>query len=46
MEMNKLHIDAEPFTVEVELDHTALIVIDMQKDFLYPGVGKINGLAD
>ena len=35
--MSTLHIDAEPFPVEIELYRTALIVIDMQKDFLYPG---------
>ena len=35
--MNTLYMDAEPFPVEVEFDNTALIVIDMQKDFLYPG---------
>ena len=35
--MSILHFSAEPSPVEVELDRTALIVIDMQKDFLYPG---------
>jgi nicotinamidase-related amidase len=30
-------IDAEPGPVSVELERTALIVIDMQKDFMYPG---------
>ncbi|MDP7619779.1 MAG: isochorismatase family cysteine hydrolase, partial [Dehalococcoidia bacterium] len=32
-----LTIDAEPGPVSVELERTALIVIDMQKDFMYPG---------
>ncbi len=30
-------IDAEPEPLELELAHTALIVIDMQRDFLEPG---------
>src|SRR6187431_527311 len=30
-------IEAEPSTVVVELDHAALIIIDMQRDFLEPG---------
>lgn len=30
-------IDAAPSPVAVDLDDTALLVIDMQKDFLYPG---------
>ncbi len=32
-----LHIAAEPFPVDVAVAETTLIVIDMQKDFLYPG---------
>lgn len=32
-----LTIPAEPHAVTVDLAQTALIVIDMQKDFLYPG---------
>ena len=35
--MSILHISAEPFASAVEVNQTALIVIDMQKDFLYPG---------
>ena len=30
-------IEAEPSTLVVELDHAALIIIDMQRDFLEPG---------
>jgi nicotinamidase-related amidase len=30
-------IEAEPSTLVVELDHVALIIIDMQRDFLEPG---------
>jgi biuret amidohydrolase len=30
-------IEAEPSTLFVELDHAALIIIDMQRDFLEPG---------
>lgn len=35
--MRQIHLQAEPFPVDLDLDQTALIVIDMQKDFLYPG---------
>lgn len=35
--MKKIHIQAEPFPLDLNLAETALIVIDMQKDFLYPG---------
>jgi nicotinamidase-related amidase len=35
--MDTLHIDAEPFPIDVNPEATALMVIDMQKDFLYPG---------
>lgn len=35
--MRIAHIDASPFAVDLDLDRTALVVIDMQKDFLYPG---------
>jgi nicotinamidase-related amidase len=39
-----LQIKAEPFAVEIELAQTALLVIDMQKDFLYPnGFGAFLG---
>jgi nicotinamidase-related amidase len=30
-------LDAEPFPIEVEPERTALVVIDMQRDFLEPG---------
>jgi biuret amidohydrolase len=30
-------IDARPFSIDVDADRTALIVIDMQRDFLEPG---------
>ena len=30
-------VEAEPSTVVVEFDHAALIIIDMQRDFLEPG---------
>jgi nicotinamidase-related amidase len=33
----KTHIAAEPQPITVELDHTALVIIDMQRDFLEPG---------
>ncbi len=32
-----LHADAKPFTYEFEPGHTALVVIDMQKDFVEAG---------
>lgn len=35
--MARLHIEAEPTAVEVNPDETALLIIDMQKDFLYHG---------
>jgi len=35
--MRIVTIQAEPFAVELDLDSTALMIIDMQKDFLYPG---------
>ena len=42
--MTTLHILAEPFPLEIELAATALLVIDMQKDFLYPdGYGAYLG---
>src|SRR6185295_16432382 len=30
-------LHAEPAPVSIDLDHTALLVIDMQRDFLEPG---------
>ena len=30
-------VEAEPSGLVVEFDHTALIIIDMQRDFLEPG---------
>lgn len=39
--MSTITISAEPQPVTIDLDATALIVIDMQKDFLYP-----NGFGD
>jgi nicotinamidase-related amidase len=35
--MSVRRIEAEPSTLVVELDHAALIIIDMQRDFLEPG---------
>jgi nicotinamidase-related amidase len=35
--MSRTVIDAEPQPLAVELAHTALVVIDMQRDFLLPG---------
>src|ERR1043166_5552786 len=35
--MTQIFIDAEPEPIAVDLDHTALIIIDMQRDFLEPG---------
>ena len=42
--MNKILIAAEPSSVEIAFDETALIIIDMQKDFLYhDGFGELLG---
>ncbi len=30
-------IDAEPFPLDFEMDSTALVIIDMQRDFVLPG---------
>ena len=30
-------IDAEPFPLDFEVDSTALVIIDMQRDFVLPG---------
>ena len=35
--MRVAHIEAKPFAVDLDLAQTALVVIDMQKDFLLPG---------
>jgi biuret amidohydrolase len=35
--MTKSLIDAEPEPIAVDLDRTALIIIEMQRDFLEPG---------
>ena len=35
--MSRRRFDAEPYPLEFEPDSTALIVIDMQRDFLEPG---------
>ena len=32
-----MKIDAAPFTYEFDLAHTALVIIDMQRDFIEPG---------
>jgi nicotinamidase-related amidase len=32
-----MQLDAEPFPIEAHLERTALVVIDMQRDFLEPG---------
>ncbi|MBT2301707.1 cysteine hydrolase [Variovorax paradoxus] len=32
-----MQIDANPFAYEFELDRTALVIIDMQRDFIEPG---------
>jgi nicotinamidase-related amidase len=35
--MRNVLIEAEPFAIPIDLDATALLIIDMQRDFLYPG---------
>ena len=35
--MASLHVEAQPASVNVDLDRTALLIIDMQRDFLEPG---------
>ncbi len=35
--MSRITIEAEPATLGVDLDHAALVIIDMQRDFLEPG---------
>ena len=42
--MSTITISAQPHPVTIDLDATALVVIDMQKDFLYPnGFGAFLG---
>jgi nicotinamidase-related amidase len=36
-EVETISIDAEPSAVSIDLDRTALVIIDMQRDFLEPG---------
>ena len=35
--MPKMNFDAEPAPLSVDLDRAALVIIDMQRDFLEPG---------
>ena len=35
--MSRTLIEAEPEPLEVNLDRAALVIIDMQRDFLEPG---------
>ena len=35
--MRRVTLEAEPATLSVDLDKSALIIIDMQRDFLEPG---------
>jgi nicotinamidase-related amidase len=35
--MNTTRIDAEPAPIAIDTEHTAIIIIDMQRDFLEPG---------
>ena len=38
MNINRtVNVDAEPYTYEFEPTHSALVIIDMQRDFLEPG---------
>jgi len=32
-----LHVDANPFTFDLDVKHSALVIIDMQRDFIEPG---------
>lgn len=41
---NMISFDAKPYAFSIPLDHTALLIIDMQRDFLLPqGFGEIQG---
>jgi len=35
--MSRIHLFAEPAAVDIHLDRSALVIIDMQRDFLEPG---------
>ena len=35
--MKTFEVNAKPYTYKFDLDHTALIIIDMQRDFCYEG---------
>lgn len=35
--MKEFEVNAKPYTYKFDLDHTALIIIDMQRDFCYEG---------
>jgi nicotinamidase-related amidase len=35
--MQNISVPAEPSALDIELDHAALLIIDMQRDFLEPG---------
>jgi biuret amidohydrolase len=35
--MQKIKLDAEPIPLSIDLDKSALVIIDMQRDFLEPG---------
>ena len=35
--MSRIHLFAEPAALDIELDRSALVIIDMQRDFLEPG---------
>ncbi|MGR4868328.1 cysteine hydrolase family protein [Variovorax sp. LARHSF232] len=37
MTMKLLHVDAQPFAFDFEVHRTALVIIDMQRDFIEPG---------
>ena len=41
--MSVRRIEAEPSALVIDFDHAALIIIDMQRDFLEPGGLSITG---